>query len=248
MPRDSRLVYFVRGLLGGEAGHLSSDTFSTPDGRSATAVEIRELISRGVLAGSATTCRANTETAGWLKRARLDADVYAAQHRIPAPTSDGMVLNLAESPIARLASGESPFLLRHHLEAGERVRILVERAQLLPRVTMTYSASRTAGGQGHKADISDMAADARRAVARIHEWLPPDCASVVIDVCGFLKGLQDVERDRGWPRRSAKLVLRIGLDQLAQHYGIGAVAVGKVSAGPRGWMDGDARPTRLDLG
>ena len=46
-------------------------------------------------------------------------------------------------------------------------------------------------------EITDLAADARRSVAEIHRVLPRDCAGVVMDVCGLLKGLQDVERERG---------------------------------------------------
>ena len=181
---------------------------------------------------------------------RDDGNAFAAQHRITVPGPDGTELNLAESPLARLAAatkGEAPFLERHQVEAGERVRKLVERAQLQPRLTMSYSASRTAGNRQQAAtEISDMAADARKAVADIHRVLPRDCANVVIDVCGLLKGLQQVERDRGWPRRSAKLVLRIGLEQLAQHYGLSPVAIGEPNRKPRQWMGEGARPERFE--
>ena len=80
----------------------------------------------------------------------------------------------------------------------------------------------------------------------IHRRLPAECAGVVFDVCGWLKGLQEVERDRGWPRRSAKLVLRIGLDHLAEHYGLSPVAVGRSGSRPRGWMEDGARPDRFE--
>ena len=86
-----------------------------------------------------------------------------------------------------------------------------------------------------------MAADARKALADLYRQLPRDCADVVLDVCGFGKGLQQVEAERGWPRRSAKLVLRIGLDRLAELYGLGEAAVGAESRRRRAWMDG-ARP------
>jgi hypothetical protein len=172
---------------------------------------------------------------------------FAAQHRLIRNSADGTIINLAESPLSRLASGEAAFLEPHHVEAGERVRRLVERAQLQPRLTMTYSAERTAGNRQQIAsDISDMAADARRAVADIHRVLPRDCAGVVMDVCGLLKGLQEVERERGWPRRSAKLVLRIGLEQLAQSYGLGPFAVGRATGRSRTWMGEGARPERFE--
>lgn len=51
--------------------------------------------------------------------------------------------------------------------------------------------------------------------------------------------------ERGWPRRSAKLVLRIGLEQLAQHFGLGPHAVGKTRVPQRSWMDGERPQMRF---
>jgi hypothetical protein len=236
MRPDAPLLRFVRGLLSGATGTRDNDVYVLSDGRRAAAETVDRLIRSGALAGDARHCRRNSETATWFKRAQLGRDPLQEQHRITVRRPDGVELNLAESPLARLASGKNAFLDRHHLEAGERVRRIVERAHIQQRVTMSYSASHTAGRQGSQAsDISDMAADARRALAQIYEVLPKDCAGVVIDVCGLLKGLQQVELERQWPRRSAKLVLRIGLDQLAAHFGLSPVAVGKDRAPIRSW-------------
>jgi hypothetical protein len=243
MRRRAPLLRFVRGLAAGRAAALRGSHYVTPDGRRAAAADVQALISAGALAGDDGTCRASAETGGWLKRMMLDGDAFQAQHRLTEIDAQGHTVNLRESPLARLAFGQAAFLDRHHIEAGERVRRLVEQAQLRGRVTMNYSgvpADRKAGnGAG---DISDLAADARRAVADIHRDLPTECAGVVIDVCGWLKGLQEVERERGWPRRSAKLVLRIGLDQLAHIYGIGPYAVGRDKGRSRHWLEDGARP------
>jgi hypothetical protein len=250
MRPETGVQRFVRGLLAGATANRHGDAFVLPDGRRAAAGPVLKLIGSGALGGGNDHCVANAETRSWLKRAQLDADAFAAQHRVTEPCAGGPEINLAESPLVRLASRsgtDAAFLERHHLEAGERVRKLVERAQLQPRLTMAYSASRTAGNRQQAAsDISDLAADARRAVAEIHRLLPRDCAGVVMDVCGLLKGLQTVERERGWPRRSAKLVLRIGLEQLAQHYGLGQFAVGRDLGRQVSWREEGARPERFE--
>ena len=79
--------------------------------------------------------------------------------------------------------------------------------------------------------------DARRKLDEIAALLPPDCRGVVFDVCGLLKGLQVVETERGWPRRSAKMVLRIGLEQLAAHWGLSSVATGRDTGRMDGWLE-----------
>jgi hypothetical protein len=237
------VLRFVRALLAAGEAVREGEVFSIAAGASIAAIEVRTLQAEGVLGGDDRRAVPLPGTAQWLKRQMLEADAFAAQHREVVPGPEGAALNLAESPLARLAAGaagEPAFLERHQVEAGERVRRLVERARLNPRLTMSYSAAHVAGGKGasHAGEMTDMAADARKALSRIHEALPRDCADVVLDVCGLEKGLQQVETERGWPRRSAKLVLRIGLDRLAEVWGIGAVAVGR-GAGQRAWMEGE---------
>lgn len=246
MQRPSKAALrFVRALLPDGVARVGDEVFAVEhDGRqvSLAAGEVQGLASLGVLDADAGTCRANRGTAQWLKRQMLEEDAFAAQHRVEARGEGDTVLNLVESPLARLAvaTGEGEaFLAPHQVEAGERLRRLVERAQLQPRLTMSYSAAHTAGkGAAHASEIGDMAADARNGLADLHRQLPHDCAEVVLDVCGFGKGLQQIETERGWPRRSAKLVLRIGLDRLAEIWGIGAMAIGVETRRRRAWMDG----------
>ncbi len=209
---------------------------------------VRALQADGVLGGDAGRCTAIAASRSWLRRQLIAENPQAGQHRDLRRDSGGVVRNVLESPLGRLAvagAGEAaPFLQPHQVAAGERVRRLVARAGLLPRLTTNYSAAEPAGrGRGAGApDIGDMAADARRRLGDLHRVLPRDCADVVLDVCGLEKGLQVVEAERGWPRRSAKLVLRIGLDRLAEHYGLAAGALGPEHGRHRTWMAGNRPP------
>jgi hypothetical protein len=143
--------------------------------------------------------------------------------------------------LARLASGRDgpTFLASHHLAAAERFERLVRRAQLSPRVTMSYDAGNV-GGRGKSGNgvetATDSAADARLKLSRLASTLPADCWGVLFDVCGLGKGLQLIETERRWPRRSAKLVLRIALEQLAAQFGLASEARGTAS-GTRHWLE-----------
>lgn len=130
------------------------------------------------------------------------------------------------------------FLQPHHLVAAGRIERLVERACLAPQVTMSYSANRIGGASGNvAADISDGAAAARQKLNGLAQAIPADCWNVVFDVCAMGKGLQLIETERQWPRRSAKLVLRIGLDQLAALMGLSPQASGRLQQNTRGWLE-----------
>lgn len=160
---------------------------------------------------------------------------------MPAP-------DLGSAPLGHLArsrNGEPAFLNAHHLEAAGRLLTLFERSRLRARTTMNYGPRVERGRGGQTDDIGDMALDARRQLSELYGALPRDCADVVIDVCGYEKGLQDIERERGWPRRSAKLVLRIGLDALAARFGLTAGAIGHDAADTRSWLGEGARPAEF---
>ena len=156
--------------------------------------------------------------------------------------------NADESPLARLATRRgkdgAPFLGAAEAMAGERLRVDFTRAGLTPSVTQRWSltprASGTAGGAG---DLSDSALDAKARVFTALDAVGPELAGVVLDVCCFLKGLELVERERQWPARSAKLLLKAGLGALSRHYGYAAEAGGSGEGKIRRWGSADYRPT-----
>ena len=157
-------------------------------------------------------------------------------------------VNPSESPLARLhrlrGSGGERYFSAAQFAAGERLRADFERAQLQPNVTSNWESFGTRAGKGGRSegcDLSDFAVDMRRAVSVALETLPSDLGGVALDICCFLKGFEQVERERRWPPRSAKLMLRTALAELARYYGY-------ESESPRSparlvhWGTGDYRP------
>jgi hypothetical protein len=145
------------------------------------------------------------------------------------------LVNESESPLAWLARRKNrdgrSFLDSAQLEAGERFRRDIEQAQLLQRVTANWEASINAARRGADfSAISEVAIDARQRLVRAFDAVGPEMAGLLTDVCGYLKGLEIVESERGWPARSAKVVLRIALDRLARHYGLAVEARGRERA------------------
>lgn len=156
------------------------------------------------------------------------------------------LLDTAESPLAWLARRKSrdgrPLIAPEQLQAGERLRSEFTRAQMTPRVTSNWTASIAQGRRsgGHSGSLSDAIIAARQHVRSALDAVGPEFAGLLLDVCCFLKGLEDVERERRWPPRSAKLVLQLGLDRLARHYGLAREAKGPAHAAVRSWLAPDA--------
>jgi hypothetical protein len=150
----------------------------------------------------------------------------------------------AESPLVWLARRRCrdgrAMIAPHQLQAGERLRSDFTRAHLMPRTTSNWSSPMSSGGRhegGNRAgDFTDAMITARQRVNQALEAVGPEFSGLLLDVCCFLKGLADFEQDRGWPARSAKVVLQLGLDRLARHYGYAAQTKGQARAPIRTWL------------
>jgi hypothetical protein len=187
-----------------------------------------------------------------LREAAADGaiDPFRAQHlslarrliALPEGHAD-VTIDEGESPLVRLAKRKgrdgAPLIEGVQFEAGERLRLDFTRAQMTPRVTSSWDAARAQGrqGQGGAGNFTDVMIAAREQLRRALDAVGPEFAGLLLDVCCFLKGLEDIERERRWPPRSAKVVLQLGLDRLARHYGLAEEARGRAHAPIRTWLE-----------
>jgi hypothetical protein len=131
--------------------------------------------------------------------------------------------NLSESPLAGLARRKDrdgkPFLTRDMVTAGERLREDFELAQMGPKVAQNWERYLTGPlpSRGSKGSEGGSEAARNRVMAALHD-LGPGLGDVVLRCCCFLEGLEVAEKRMGWAARSGKIVLRIALLRLRQHY------------------------------
>ncbi len=179
-----------------------------------------------------------------LARHRKGGD-FSGQHRdMGAGGQDGAAVNFSESPLTRLARnrGGKAIIDTAQLAAGERLRSDFEHAHLRQRVTASWDATHMAGNNNGRADntpMADRVVDARKRYHAAIDAVGPELSGVLVDVCCFLKGLEQVEMERQWPRRSAKLMLSAALNALDRHYNPPA-RVGRGAS--RHWGADDYRP------
>ena len=192
--------------------------------------DIAALARRALIARSGSMLMLTREGEALLRRQAAECDPFQAQHRdlerIEVETPHGYVqanVNLAESPIGQLARRKDrngrAFLSDGEFRAGEKLRADYTKGQLMPRLGANWDAAVATGRRGAPAsDISDIALAARTRVEHAIDAVGPELAGVLVDVCCFLKGLETVEAERGWPVRSAKVVLKAALSALHRHY------------------------------
>jgi hypothetical protein len=159
-----------------------------------------------------------------------------------------------ESPVAWLSRRRDkdgqPLVSPAQLDAAERLRADFWFAGMTPRVTTNWSAALTGcatrrSAPGSSIELHDATIAAGERVRLALRAVGPELSGILIDVCCHLKGLEQVERDAGWPQRSGKLILQLALTRLARHYGLDRSAEAHRSHGRqriRHWGTEDYRP------
>jgi Domain of unknown function (DUF6456) len=172
---------------------------------------------------------------------------FFRQHRetaeIAIETGEGIKrvrVDMDESPLdwlrRRKGRDGQPLIDEASYQAGERLRTDIMLAGLLPSVTARWDASHRSGGPASPSDATDRMIAARQRIRHAFDAIGADFSDLLMDLCGFLKGLELIERERHWPPRSGKVVVRLALARLAEHYGIEAAAQGPAaSRGIRTW-------------
>ncbi|MEJ0012323.1 MAG: DUF6456 domain-containing protein [Bauldia sp.] len=208
---------------------------------------LAEARARGLVEGNAITATGRAHL-----RRSLAAGDFAAQHQERAPVridDDTVTVNHDESPLSWLRRRRDrdgrPLVDAAEFAAGERLRADYTRGQLMPRITANWSASVASRSRGDGAsDITEVALAARLRVERALTTVGPELGGLLVDFCCFLKGLEEIERERRWPARSAKVALRMALSALARHYGLAQQARGRERAAKIvHWGTEDYRPT-----
>ena len=264
--KDSDLVRILRRLstVGGRLARVAGGSFAVHTaGRTATSAEwcdaalIEVLRSRGLIAATTDGFAINQTGRAFLRRALAGADGFTEQHQDRSKTvindDSGDVITVTinhdESPLAwlrrRRGRDGRPLVDAAQYAAGERLRSDYTRGQLMPRVTANWTAAVADGARaGGVAELTEAAMGARRRVARALAATGPELGGLLVDFCCFLKGLEEIERERQWPARSAKVVLRLGLATLARHYGLAKEARGRQGSAraTRHWGAADYRP------
>ena len=189
-----------------------------------------------------------------LARERHDdarVDRFRAQHLKLVSRAAGVdgssarvLVDDSESPLAWLARRKGrdgrTLIDATQFMAGERLRADFTRAQMSPRVTSNWEGGSGRAKSFSPAEMTDVVVAARQRVQQAMRSAGPEFSGILLDVCCFLRGLEDVERARGWPARSAKIVLQLGLDRLSRHYGYANEVRGHASRAIVAWADGES--------
>lgn len=132
-----------------------------------------------------------------------------------------VTVNLAESPLGWLFS--RGLVNQRQFDAGERLRCDWERAQLSPRVTMSWDQAPVARGRGggaHAPDLNGAQLDAKKRFEAAVAAAGPGLADMLWRIVCAGEGMREAETALGWPARAGRVVLTLALDRVAAYYRI----------------------------
>lgn len=198
-----------------------------------SAIEVRTLEADGAISRDAEG-GFHLSVAGASRVARETAEPgegYAEQHR---PVIDRSVIDVdgdivrargfdPDAQMRRLAglrgASGGAWLSEAELGAAQRLRADWAASQAGLVRGSDWSAPPIGSGSRGPGNAQEAAmarrCDARRRVAEALDKLAPQLRRVVERVCLHEDGLEGLERAEGWPARSGKLALKLGLAQLA---------------------------------
>ena len=132
----------------------------------------------------------------------------------------GFAANAVIKRLAALRDGaDRSWFSDAEIEAAARLRSDWEIGQIGLVRGSDWSAAPQSGvarGSGNAVESAMIRqSDARRRVAEALDALAPQLRRAVERVCLHEDGLEAMERAEGWPQRSGKLALKLGLAQLA---------------------------------
>ena len=133
--------------------------------------------------------------------------------------------NATETPLAWLRShaARSGFAITApEFDAGERLRVDFDCAQMTQKTGMDWARPvfvDVSGTRGYE-DVSAAALDARKRLDAALDYAGPGLSNMLLAVCCELKGLEESEAMFELPRRSGKLMLKLGLSRLSIFYGL----------------------------
>lgn len=150
-------------------------------------------------------------------------------------------VNAGETPLGWLAKRKDPdgkpFLSPSEVAAGERLREDFEMAQMGPRIAQDWRRflAPVQGGGPSDGGVASGPQGARDRLSKALTALGTGLDDAALRACCFLEGLEATERRMGWSARSGKVVLKIALGRLSDHYGFSAAkpeGVRRRAAGP----------------
>ena len=158
---------------------------------------------------------------------RITMDASAPRMNINDPVSPSHLPDEGDlAPLLKLYNRQRniahKYLTEVHLCAGQKLFAQFIKANLRPNVTMNWENLQSVKQSHHMGVKQDGFSEtnyvARRELYESLAHVGQEFAAILVEVCLFGNGLEATEKAMNWPARSAKLLLTMALDRLAEHY------------------------------